>query len=85
MNEFRKSRIIHNRRAARRLYAILEEKRWTQDTLARRTGIPRSVISAHFSGERRITVRHMSAYLKVFNDERRLLFDAWLEDNFNNI
>jgi PAS domain S-box-containing protein len=81
-DEFRDLRIIHNGNAAHRLLQIIGSHGWTQQEVARRIGLPASVISEHLSGQRRIQAQHLTAYVTLLDaQEKTLLLGAWLRDN----
>jgi hypothetical protein len=83
-DEFRNLRIIHNRLSSQQLFRILDLRGWNERTLAERSEIVPSVVSAHLSGQRRIRPNHLAAYLRVLDRQERAMFlHAWLRDNLD--
>ena len=75
---------LYNRRSARQLSTILDEREWNSGYLAKRARLPASVVSTHVSGQRRILTHHLALYLQVLDShERALLLYAWLRDNLD--
>jgi hypothetical protein len=64
-DEFCNLRIIHNRLSSQQLFRILDLRGWNERSLAERSGIVPSVVSAHLSGQRPIRPHHLAAYLSV--------------------
>jgi hypothetical protein len=84
-DEFRSLRIIQNRLSSKQLFQILELRGWNERTLAGRSGIVPSVVSAHLSGKRAIRSHHLAAYLRVLDRQERAMFlNAWLRDNLDH-
>jgi len=60
---------------------ICADQNWTQSTLEKATGIERSTISHHRSGERPVRDKHLIKYLSaVPASDRPRLLAAWLRD-----
>jgi hypothetical protein len=83
-DEFRNLRIVHNRLSSQLLFRLLQLRDWSELKLAGHSGIARSVVSAHLSGQRPIRPHHLAAYLRVFDrHERAALLSTWLRDNLD--
>ena len=82
---YRDPEVRHNRRSAHYLFEILDERGWTERTLAERAGLARSVVSTHLSGQRVIHRHHLNAYFKALDhpSERVVLLRAWLRDKID--
>jgi hypothetical protein len=84
-DEFRNLRIIHNKLSSQLLFRLLDLRDWNELKLAEHSGIARSVVSAHLSGQRAIRPNHLAAYLRVFDrQERAALLSTWLRDNLDH-
>ena len=84
-DEFGNLRIIHNRLSSQQLFRILDLRGWNERSLAERSGIVPSVVSAHLSGQRPIRPHHLAAYLRVIDrQERAIFFGAWVRDNLDD-
>ncbi len=72
---------MHNKLSSRLLFTILDARCWNQGDLAKRSGIIRSTVSDHLSGQRPIRDEHLIAYLAALDShERPMLLGAWLRD-----
>src|SRR4029453_1103067 len=76
---------VHNRLSSQLLSRLLELRHWSELKLAERSGIARSVVSAHLSGQRPIRPQHLAAYLRVLDRQERAAFlSTWLRDNVDH-
>jgi len=76
---------VHNRFSSQLLSRLLALRHWNELKLAKRSGIARSVVSAHLSGQRPIRPQHLAAYLRVLDrDERAAFLSTWLRDNLDH-
>jgi hypothetical protein len=54
---------------------------WNETMLAKRSGISRTIVSRHLTGQRAIGRQHLAAYLRAVNcGARTQLIEAWLTD-----
>jgi hypothetical protein len=84
-DEFRDSRIVHNRLTSAFLSRLLDLRHWNALELAERSGIARSVVSAHLCGRRPVRPHHLAAYLRVLDRHDRAAFlNRWLRDNLDH-
>ena len=75
---------VHNRLSSQLLSRLLDLRHWNELKLAERSGIPRSLVSAHLSGQRPIRPQHLAAYLRVLDRHERAAFlSTWLRDNLD--
>lgn len=75
---------MKNKIASKVLLKILDARDWTQGELAARTGIARSMVSEHLSGQRAIRDDHLNAYLTAFDHhERQIMLSAWVRDTLS--
>jgi lipopolysaccharide/colanic/teichoic acid biosynthesis glycosyltransferase len=76
---------VHNRLSSPLLSRLLDLRLWNELKLAERSGIARSLVSAHLSGQRPIRPQHLAAYLKVLDRRERAAFlSTWLRDNLDH-
>jgi exopolysaccharide production protein ExoY len=76
---------VHNRLSSQLLCRLLDLRHWSELRLAERSGIARSVVSAHLSGQRPIRPQHLAAYLRVLDRQERTAFlSTWLRDNLDH-
>ena len=76
---------VHNRLSSQLLSRLLALRHWNELELAKRSGVARSVVSAHLSGQRPIRPQHLAAYLRVLDrHERAALLSTWLRDNLDH-
>ena len=75
---------LHNRLSSQLLSRLLTLRHWNELKLAERSGIARSLVSAHLSGQRPIRPQHLAAYLRVLDRQERAAFlSTWLRDNLD--
>jgi hypothetical protein len=61
---------------------VLDTRSWSESRLAKESGITRSVVSEHVSGERPVSVKDLTRYMKgLSHQEPPQLFSAWIRDN----
>lgn len=73
---------VHNRLVARFVFSVLDARDWSEARLAKELGLPRTQVSMHLSGKRRIQAGHLMKYLGALNHhERPALLEAWIRDN----
>lgn len=66
------------------LDTVLRTRGWTQNDLADRAGVHRSVVSMHLSRQRPIRDDHLCSYLTALDrHERPQLLGAWLRDTLH--
>jgi len=76
---------VHNRLSSQLLSRLLDLRHWNELKLAERSGIARSLVSAHLSGQRPIHPQHLAAYLGVLDRRERAAFlSTWLRDNLDD-
>jgi len=76
---------VHNRLSSQLLSRLLDLRHWSELELAKRSGIARSLVSAHLSGQRPIRSQHLAAYLTVLDRQERAAFlSTWLRDNLDH-
>jgi transcriptional regulator with XRE-family HTH domain len=76
---------VHNRLSSQLLSRLLDLRHWNELKLAERSGIGRSLVSAHLSGQRPIRPQHLAAYLRVLDRRERAAFlSTWLRDNLDH-
>lgn len=70
-----------NQLTARVLAKIIDTHDWHQGDLAAKSGITRSLVSAHLAGQRAIRDQHIGGYLRAADHlERQMLLAAWMRD-----
>ncbi|PYJ23961.1 MAG: hypothetical protein DME99_01230 [Verrucomicrobia bacterium] len=76
---------VHNRLSSQLLSRLLALRHWNELKLAERSGIARSVVSAHLYGQRPIRPQHLTAYLRALDrDERAAFLSTWLRDSLDH-
>jgi lipopolysaccharide/colanic/teichoic acid biosynthesis glycosyltransferase/transcriptional regulator with XRE-family HTH domain len=76
---------VHNRLSSQLLSRLLDLRHWSELELAKRSGITRSLVSAHLSGQHPIRSQHLAAYLRVLDRQERAAFlSTWLRDNLDH-
>jgi lipopolysaccharide/colanic/teichoic acid biosynthesis glycosyltransferase/transcriptional regulator with XRE-family HTH domain len=76
---------VHNRLSSQLLSRLLDLRHWNELKLAERSGIARSLVSAHLSGQRPIRPQHLAAYLRLLDRRERAAFlSTWLRDNLDD-
>src|SRR5205814_6290135 len=85
MSDKRRNLRVHNGLSSQLLSRLLYLRHWHELNLAERSGIARSVVSAHLSGQRPIRPQHLAAYLRVLDRHERAAFlSTWLRDNLDH-